>query len=258
MLHRYFIRLSFNGTQYHGWQSQGNSLCVQDVIKKALSVVLQHELAVTGAGRTDAGVHAKEFFAHFDFSKQLNISETEELIKHLNGYLTADIAVQSVFEVPFDAHTRFNAVSRTYQYIISTVKDPFLTNLAYRYLGFLDIDLMNRGSELIKRCDDFTSFAKLPMETKTNICKVTEAFWVRKESKLVFTITADRFLRNMVRAIVGTLIDLGRKHLKLEDIEKIILAKDRRAAGYSVPACGLYLTTIKYPDSITQNEIRIS
>ena len=254
MPHRYFIKLFFNGTQYHGWQTQDNSLCIQAVLNKALSVVLKQEISVTGAGRTDAGVHAKEFFAHFDLEMILDRNKTKDLINHLNGYLPADIAIRSVFEVKPDAHARFSALSRTYQYLITTEKDPFLTNLAYRYSGALDIDQMNLGAEMIRNCSDFTSFAKLPSETKTNICRVTEAQWSKNGNQLVFTITADRFLRNMVRAIAGTLIDLGRNHLQLADIERVILAKDRRAAGYSVPASGLYLTSVKYPNEIFLKE----
>jgi len=250
MIHRYFIKLSFYGTNYHGWQTQDNSLCIQSVMNHALSVILRKDIDITGAGRTDAGVHAREFFAHFDTELILDSEKQKKLIYNLNGYLPDDIVVHSAFEVRSDAHARFSAISRTYQYIITTKKDPFLNGLAYRYTGHLDIDLMNKGADIIKENSDFTSFAKLPSETKTNICRVTHARWNVHDNQLIFTITADRFLRNMVRAIVGTLIDLGRNRLKLEDIEKIILAKDRSAAGYSVPACGLCLVSVQYPESI--------
>jgi tRNA pseudouridine38-40 synthase len=249
MINRYFIKLSFDGTHYHGWQAQDNSLSIQAVLNNALSVVLKKEISATGAGRTDAGVHAKEFYAHFDTDLSFDDENTRNLIYHLNGFLPEDIAIQNVFNVPDDAHARFSAISRTYQYIITPEKDPFLTGRVYRYSGPLDIDQMNRGADILKNCSDFTSFAKLPSDTKTNICRVTEAHWCRKNGQIVFTVTADRFLRNMVRAIVGTLIDLGRNRIKLEDIETIILAKDRSAAGYSVPACGLYLISIRYPES---------
>jgi len=247
---RYFIKLSFLGTNYHGWQKQGNSVSVQSVLTEALSVILKEKIKVTGAGRTDTGVHAREFFAHFETELSMDHDKQRYLINHMNGYLPDDIAIQSVFEVSPDAHARFSAISRTYQYIITSEKNPFLINRAYQYSGTLDIDLMNKGAEIIKYGSDFTSFTKLPSETKTNICRVTHARWSQTGEQLVFTITADRFLRNMVRAIVGTLIDLGRGKSDLDSLRFIIESKNRSAAGMSVPACGLYLTSIIYPKSI--------
>jgi tRNA pseudouridine38-40 synthase len=246
---RYFIKLSFMGANYHGWQQQNNADSIQSVLGNALSVILKEKITLTGAGRTDAGVHAREFYAHFDHDFQ-DKKQRQELIHHLNGYLPGDIAIQEIIPVEPQSHARFTAVSRTYQYLISRKKDPFMTGFAYHYSVPLDIQLMNEGAGVIKSCSDFTSFAKLPAETKTNICLITEIYWEQKENLLVFTVTADRFLRNMVRAIVGTLIDLGRGRNDLEDLKRIIDSKNRSAAGTSVPACGLYLTSVRYPDEI--------
>jgi tRNA pseudouridine38-40 synthase len=246
---RYFIRLSFLGTNYHGWQAQENANSVQSVLCDALSVILKEKIDITGAGRTDAGVHAREFYAHFD-ANYLNEKQRKELVFHLNGYLPYDISVQEIIPVIPGSHARFNAVSRTYQYIIALTKDPFFYGLAFHYSVPLDVQKMNEGAAIIKSCKDFTSFAKLPAETKTNICQITDIFWENKGSLLLFNITANRFLRNMVRAIVGTLIDLGRGKNDLGGLNEIIETKNRSSAGASVPACGLYLTSVRYPDNI--------
>ena len=192
---RYFLRLSFNGASFHGWQSQHNAPSIQSTLRDALTVVLREPVEVTGAGRTDAGVHAHEFFAHFDHQVELSISERNELVYHLNGYLPEAISIQEIMPVREDAHARFSARSRTYQYFITRKKDPFQPDLSWHYPGKLDIALMNRGAEILKSNLDFTSFAKLPKETKTNICHVEYAKWEEQEDLLVFTITADRFLR---------------------------------------------------------------
>jgi tRNA pseudouridine38-40 synthase len=247
---RYFIRFSFLGTNYHGWQTQNNAISVQSVLNETLSVLLKERITCTGAGRTDAGVHAKEFYAHFDTIKLIDEVQRNNLVFHMNGFLPDDIAIQKVFPVNPAAHARFSAVSRTYQYFIGQTKDPFMTGLSFCYTVPLDIPKMNEGAEIIKTCSDFTSFAKLPSETKTNICQIKNIYWEKKGSTLLFTITADRFLRNMVRAIVGTLIDMGRGKTDLKDLKTIIESKNRSAAGSSVPACGLYLTSIVYPDEI--------
>ncbi|MGA3013998.1 MAG: tRNA pseudouridine(38-40) synthase TruA [Bacteroidales bacterium] len=255
--HRYFLRLSFNGESFHGWQSQHNATSVQSVLREAMTVILREPVEITGAGRTDAGVHAREFYAHFDFQKDLSLSERKELVYHLNGYLPDAISVIEILPVKDDAHTRFSANSRTYQYYISQKKDPFRKDYSWYYSGALNVDLMNEGAEILKNTHDFTSFAKLPQETKTNICNVEEAGWVKKGDLLVFTIKADRFLRNMVRAIVGTLIELGREKITIADFQSIIVSKDRRAAGYSAPANGLFLVSVNYPEDIflDDNEI---
>ncbi|MCX6243843.1 MAG: tRNA pseudouridine(38-40) synthase TruA [Bacteroidetes bacterium] len=250
MSFRYFIRLSFNGESFHGWQRQNNAHSIQSALKDALTVVLREPTDVTGAGRTDAGVHAREFFAHFDSGKELSLSERKELINHLNGYLPASISIHAILPVTQDAHARFSARSRTYQYFITKKKDPFLQAFSWYYPGDLDVPAMNLGAAILKENLDFTSFAKLPAETKTNICHVENAIWEKREDLLVFTITADRFLRNMVRAVVGTLIDLGRGKITPEDLQRIILSKDRCAAGFSVPASGLFLVSVKYPPGI--------
>ncbi|MCX6248929.1 MAG: tRNA pseudouridine(38-40) synthase TruA [Bacteroidetes bacterium] len=248
--HRYFLRLSFNGDSFHGWQSQHNAPSVQSALRDALTVILREPVEVTGAGRTDAGVHAREFFAHFDYGPGLTLSDRQELLNHLNGYLPDSISIQDILPVKADANARFSAVSRTYQYIVTRKKDPFLKTFSWYYPGILDTRLMNQGAEILKNTQDFTSFAKLPQETKTNTCHVQSAKWEHQGDLLVFTITADRFLRNMVRAIVGTLMELGRGKIMLEDLDRIIEARDRRAAGYSVPANGLFLVAIKYAEEI--------
>lgn len=215
-----------------------------------MAVVLREPVEIVGAGRTDAGVHAHEFYAHFDLSRELTQPERKELLYHLNGYLPDAISISEILPVRNNAHSRFSASSRTYQYYIARKKDPFRQAFSWYYPGKLDRDLMNKGAEVIKKNLDFTSFAKLPKETKTNICHVEYAAWEEKGDLLVFTITADRFLRNMVRAVVGTLVELGRGKIDLEDLKKIILSKDRGAAGYSVPANGLFLVSVNYPEEI--------
>jgi tRNA pseudouridine38-40 synthase len=245
--HRYFIKLAFDGSVFHGWQSQHNAQSVQSVLNEALTVILKEPVTLTGAGRTDAGVHASEFYAHFSVQACYPVHEIRDLVYHLNGYLPDDIAIMDILPVRKDAHARFSATSRTYQYHITRRKDPFQKLFSYYYPGPLDVELMNKGALILKQNLDFTSFAKLPSETKTNICHVESAGWETKGHSLVFTITADRFLRNMVRAIVGTLIELGRGKITLEDLHRIIEEKNRSSAGYSVPASGLFLTEVKYP-----------
>jgi tRNA pseudouridine38-40 synthase len=247
---RYFISLSFNGESFHGWQRQHNAQSIQSVLKDALTVILRDPTEVTGAGRTDAGVHAREFFAHFDSPKELSPPKIKKLIYNLNGYLPGAISLHAIVPVKPDAHARFSALSRTYQYFIAQQKDPFRQAFSYYYPGKLDVALMNRGAAILKDNLDFTSFAKLPSGTKTNICHIDHALWEEKDQLLVFTITADRFLRNMVRAVVGTLIELGRGKISLEDLSRIVLAHDRCAAGYSAPANGLFLVSVKYPPTI--------
>jgi tRNA pseudouridine38-40 synthase len=248
--YRYFVHLSFNGETFHGWQSQHNAKSIQSTLRDAMIVILREPIEITGAGRTDAGVHAREFYAHFDLSHELSQNERKELVYHLNGYLPEAISISDLLPVKNDAHSRFSAISRTYQYIITRKKDPFRQAFSWYYPGKLNLGLMNKGAEVIKNNLDFTSFAKLPQETKTNICHVEYAEWEEKGDLLVFTIIADRFLRNMVRAIVGTLIELGRRKISLEDLDRIILSRDRGAAGYSVPANGLFLVAVNYPGEI--------
>ncbi|MEI7490844.1 MAG: tRNA pseudouridine(38-40) synthase TruA [Bacteroidota bacterium] len=248
---RYFISLAYDGTHYHGWQAQKNAISIQTVLSDALCMMLKESISLTGCGRTDAGVHAREYFAHLDLERDLSLSQLNKLVFKLNSYLGKDIAIRRIFHVRNDAHARFSASLRTYKYYISMEKDPFLVNKSYYHYGPIDIDMMNRGAELIMKYSDFTSFSKVDSDTKTRICKVSHARWERSENLLIFTISADRFLRNMVRAIVGTLLDLGTGKMSLRDLKLVIEAKNRSDAGDSVPAGGLFLERVVYPDDIT-------
>ena len=246
--HRYFIELSFVGTHYHGWQIQKNAHSVQAELNAALSKLLQQDITTLGAGRTDTGVHAKQFFAHFDTSKTGTPEELNRWVFQLNCMLPKDIAIYRIVPVDKDAHARFDATLRTYQYIITQKKDPFVEEFACFLYGKLDMNKMNIAAETLKNYTDFSAFSKSRTQVKTNDCIVTHAVWKKnKEGQLIFTITANRFLRNMVRAIVGTLVDIGQNKLEVEDLHRIIEGKKRSAAGESMPACGLYLMEIKYP-----------
>jgi tRNA pseudouridine38-40 synthase len=250
MSSRYFIRLSYNGSGYHGWQFQPNARSVQESLQEALSVILKEKVPVTGAGRTDTGVHAREYYAHFDFSRPLDTAECAQLTYNLNGYLPFGIAIGSVFPVREDAHARFSATLRTYQYVISRSKSPFLYPYSYYFSGKLDLHLMNEAAKLIMQNRDFSSFAKSPSDTKSTVCTIRKAIWHEERDLLIFTISADRFLRNMVRAIVGTLLEVGQGKRKLNELQDVFSKKDRSAAGFSVPAEGLFLTGILYPEEI--------
>ena len=246
---RYFIRLCYKGTKYHGWQIQPNSLTVQALLNQDLSLILNEIIEVTGAGRTDTGVHAKMFYAHFDSA--INDLDTDtNLVFRINGKLPNDLAVQEILKVKPDAHARFDAISRTYEYHISRIKDPFHTDVAHYIYGELDFTSMNQATALLTDVSDFTSFSKVDTDAKTNICKVSRAIWIVDPQKMIFTITADRFLRDMVRAIVGTLLDVGFGKVTVSDFYKIIEKKDRSVAGNSVPAKGLFLTDVQYPPDI--------
>jgi tRNA pseudouridine38-40 synthase len=245
MSQRYFLQLSYKGTNYHGWQIQPNAVSVQEVMEKALSTILREEIAVVGAGRTDTGVHASYFVLHFD-SKNMAIAE-EDLAFRLNRFLPPDIAVFSIKKAPGDFHARFSAISRTYHYFISTQKNPFQTETSYLYTVLLDVPKMNEAARLLFEYIDFTSFSRLHTDVKTNYCTIYRAEWGREADQLVFTIRADRFLRNMVRAVVGTLLEVGRGKLSVEGFREIIEKKDRGAAGASAPARGLFLSHIEYP-----------
>lgn len=249
MVTRYFIFLSFKGTAYNGWQLQPGKHTVQGVVNRALSTLLSESVNVTGAGRTDTGVHAEYFCAHFDSAKN-SLAGDLGFLHNLNGFLPADIAVKSIVKVRDDANARFEALSRTYRYTIATVKDPFLAETAWLIRWKLDPQLLNMASSILLHHSDFTSFSRLHGGNKTNICKVTAANWEETSGKLVFTITADRFLRNMVRAITGTLILAGRGKISIEEFEGIINGRDRGLAGQSAPAHGLSLTDIKYPSAV--------
>jgi len=246
---RYFVELSFRGTRYHGWQLQPNAHSVQAEVEKALSSVIGEPVNVTGAGRTDTGVHARYFAAHFDSESDL-VLQKPVLLYHVNCILPGDIHVTDIFCVRPDAHARFSAVSRTYSYSIATRKDPFDGGLAWHFHRLLNVDAMNRASEILFSYTDFSSFCKLHGGNSTNICHIYKAEWVRLEGRLVFTIMADRFLRSMVRSIVGTIVEVGLEKLAPGELKNILEKRDRKAAGFSVPAEGLMLTDIKYPEDI--------
>ncbi len=244
---RYFIEFSYNGTAYHGWQNQPNAISVQEVLEKALSTLLRKPTEVLGAGRTDAGVHARQMFAHFDTSIALN---SKELVSRLNSFLPEDIAIKDLRQVKPDAHARFDAVERTYEYWLVQGKNPFLIKSAHCVLRALNFSVMNEAAKVLKEYEDFECFSKSNTDVKTYICDVREAYWKNDGDKWVFTISADRFLRNMVRAIVGTLLDIGMGKTAPQDIRTIIESQDRSRAGASVPAKGLYLTKVGYPETI--------
>ncbi len=244
---RYFIRFSYFGKAYHGWQNQPNAITVQEVLEKALSTLLRQKIEIIGAGRTDAGVHAKEMYAHFDFD---TITDREALIYQLNAFLPEDISVKEIECVKADAHARFDAIERTYQYWVIQEKNPFYSDFAHFVRQPIDINAMNISASFLMDHTDFESFSKSNTDVRTFNCSIKRAVWTKEEDKLVFTITADRFLRNMVRAIVGTLLNVGVGKMKPEDINTIIKNKDRGEAGVSVPAKGLYLTGILYPKQL--------
>ena len=243
---RYFIKLSYKGTHYHGWQSQPNAISVQEELEKSFSLILREKIAIIGAGRTDTGVHAKNFIAHFETEKELDKIQLTELIYKLNSYISKDIAIHDIYQVDDKMHARFDAKERTYQYFITTTKNPFATESAWYVHGKLDLDNMNLACEILKEYTDFGSFAKLHSDNKTNICNLMEARWEFKDDLLIFTIKADRFLRNMVRAIVGTMVDIGQGKTSLDDLREIVESKDRNQAGRSVPGHGLFLVKIRY------------
>jgi tRNA pseudouridine38-40 synthase len=242
---RYFIELSYDGTNYHGWQVQPNAVTVQQMLDEALSTVLRQPIETTGCGRTDTGVHATEFFAHFDVSKSEIEHPKSEM--SVNAILPKDIAIKRIIPVHHDAHARFDATRRSYEYHIHFEKDPFKLNRSWELRDKPDIALMNGAAAMMMKYTDFSCFSKSNTQTFTNNCKIARAEWVEKEDSIVFHISADRFLRNMVRAIVGTLIAIGRKEIEPAAIRQIIESKNRSKAGTSVPACGLYLTEVKYP-----------
>jgi tRNA pseudouridine38-40 synthase len=246
---RYFIFISYKGTYYHGWQVQPNSVTVQQILDEALSTVLNEKISTIGAGRTDTGVHAKIFCAHFD-SISSDLSSLKNLIHRLNSYLPEDISVKVVKRVVPEANARYSAISRTYKYYISRIKDPFNDNSSWYLYGDINLTAMNRACEILYIHSDFTSFSRLHSGAKTNICKIYKAYWEEVDNQLIFTIRADRFLRNMVRAVVGTMVDIGFGKTEADKLNEIILAKDRRKAGKSAPAKGLFFTDIEYPDEI--------
>ena len=247
-MQRYFIYLAYDGTNDHGWQIQPNGESVQECLMKALSTFLRREVEVVGAGRTDAGVHASLMVAHFDNEEELEPSAVTE---KLNRLLPPDISVYKVCKVRSDAHARFDATARMYKYYVTTAKYPFNRQYRCRIYGSLDFDRMNEAAHTLFDYSDFTSFSKLHTDVKTNLCKIMQARWTQEDDTTwVFTIQADRFLRNMVRAIVGTLIEVGRGKLSVDGFREIIEQKDRCKAGTSVPGHALFLVNIDYPPEI--------
>lgn len=248
---RYFLKLSFQGAAYHGWQVQPSDISVQETIEQALAMVLRAPTPITGAGRTDAGVNAMTMYAHFDTAEP--VADLGLLRRSLNGILPQDISIHEVIAVAPNAHARFDATSRTYRYFAHTAKSALLRDISWQCNPRLDFELMNKAAQHLLECEDFTSFSKLHTDVKTNICHITHAGWEHYQGmdphveQWVFTITADRFLRNMVRAIVGTLVDVGMCKISVADFVEIIAAKDRCAAGVSMPAHALYLWDVKYP-----------
>lgn len=249
MQNRYFIHLAYKGTHYHGWQIQPNSITVQEVVNKALTLLLGEPIETIGAGRTDTGVHASSFYAHFD-SVRKNIHLEANIIYKLNSVLPSDIVVYQIYSMPQTAHARFDAMSRTYMYRINQQKDPFNQEITTYFNKPLNINLMNEAALTIMEYTDFTSFSKLHTDVKTNNCIVYNALWVKVGTELQFTITADRFLRNMVRAIVGTLLQVGLQKITVTQLRLIIEQKNRSDAGASVDAKGLHLTNVEYPKSL--------
>lgn len=241
---RYFIEFAYNGKNYHGWQYQPNASSVQETLSKAVSVLLRNETELMGAGRTDSGVHAKQMFAHFDTEFDFN---AEKLISKLNSYLPKDIVVFDIHQVAEEAHARFDAKKRTYEYHIHTFKDAFENEQSWYLHQKLDLEKMNKATQILFDYQDFQCFSKVHTDVNTFNCSIFEAYWKQTGNRIVFTIAADRFLRNMVRAIVGTLTEIGTGKKNLDDFKKIIESKDRNQAGASAPAHGLFLTKVEYP-----------
>ena len=244
---RYFAELSYKGTNYHGWQIQPNAKTVQETIENNLYKLLRTKINIIGCGRTDTGVHSSFFVMHFDYEKTI---DEKQLTYKLNKVLPHDIAIHKIYEVNQDAHARFDAISRTYQYFIQTEKNPFNKEFSYYYTQALDLDLMNEAANKLFNYTDFTSFSKLHTDVFTNNCKIMNVKWEKTNNQLIFTIKADRFLRNMVRAIVGTLIEVGKKKISIKEFCEIIESKNRCKAGTSVPGEALFLSHIEYPKKI--------
>ena len=241
---RYFIEISYLGTGYHGWQIQPNAITIQEVLENCMSKILNSKIKLIGAGRTDSGVHANQMFAHFDFN--FKIINSNELIYKLNSFLPKEIAIKDLIMVKNDAHARFDASSRYYEYHITNKKNPFQINKIYFFKNSLDLEKMNLCSDILLDYNDFKCFSKSKSDVKTYNCNILYAKWEIINEVFVFKIKADRFLRNMVRAIVGTLIEVGLDKISLEEFESIVKKRDRKLAGYSVPAHALFLKKIEY------------
>lgn len=243
---RYFIHLAYNGTPYHGWQIQPNATSVQETLENAFSLLLGETIGIVGCGRTDTGVHASDFYAHFETKQELSDTELTQLTFKANSFLSEDIRIYRIFVVNDDVHARFSATARTYQYHVSNVKQPFSKDFCHKVFYKPDIELMNQAANILFEYTDFTSFSKLHTQTATNNCTILYARWDMVGEEYVFTISANRFLRNMVRAITGTLLEVGRGKLSLDDFRKVIESKNRCNAGTSLPAKALFLTKVEY------------
>ncbi|MEI7508084.1 MAG: tRNA pseudouridine(38-40) synthase TruA [Flavobacterium sp.] len=241
---RYFLEFAYKGTHYHGWQYQPNAISVQETLNKALTTLFKIEIDLVGAGRTDTGVHATQMFAHFDLAEAIDIPF---YIHKLNSFLPKDIAILNIHVVHDDAHARFDAIKRTYEYHIHTKKDAFESDDSWYYQNELNVLKMNEACKILLNHHDFECFSKVNTDVNTFNCTIHNAFWTEANNRLVFTISADRFLRNMVRAVVGTMINIGLEKISVATLTKIIESKDRNKAGFSVPAHGLYLTNVEYP-----------
>ncbi len=248
---RYFVELSYNGKNYHGWQKQPNSISVQQLVENTLSNVIRKDITIVGCGRTDAGVHASQFFLHFDMEEEL---DTENLIFKLNSCLPTDIAIYRVFSVSDKDHARFSAVFRSYEYRIFLKKNPFFTDTSWQvYNQNYDLKKMNEAAKILFEYTNFKCFSRSRTDVKTYNCKIMRAEWIQDNDVFVFHIKADRFLRNMVRAIVGTLLQIGQHKITLQDFRRIIESEDRTQAGASAKAKGLFLTEVGYSEKIRSN-----
>jgi tRNA pseudouridine38-40 synthase len=244
---RYFFEISYNGSAYHGWQNQANAVGVQSVVEDALSKLFRKNISITGSGRTDTGVHCAQQFFHAEMDDKF---VPDDLVHRLNSFLPRDIAIRSIQKVKSDAHARYDAYERSYEYRITMQKNPLLNGYAFHFFKPIDYKLMNEAARLLKGEQDFTCFSKVKTDVNHFVCNIKNAHWVKDGEMLIFHITANRFLRGMVRAIVGTLLDVGTRKIAVSDFEKIIQSKDRKKAGMNVPPEGLFLTEVKYPKRI--------
>ena len=249
---RYFLVIKYCGLKYHGWQRQPNSISVQETVEDAISTILRQKISVIGAGRTDAGVHAIKMYAHFDAN--FNEEIESKLLSLLNSFLDYSISIKKIFKVIDNAHARFDAISRTYKYKISFFKDPFRNGRYFELRDEINFKNIKIASESLLSYNDFKSFSKTKSNVKNYLCDISKAEWKLKNDRAIFTITANRFLRNMVRAIIGTLLEVGKNKISVDEFNDIIIQKDRKKAGFSVPACGLYLVNVEYPKHIFADE----
>jgi tRNA pseudouridine38-40 synthase len=245
---RFALELAYNGTAFHGWQRQDNACTVQEEFEQKLSMILQEEIALHGCGRTDTGVHARQYFAHFDTDTPLD----ERFIFHVNQILHHDIACLGLWQVPETFHSRFDAKKRIYKYFVHRKKNPFLHPWSYEFRVPLNLALMNEGCQILQESKDFAAFCKSNSQNKTTFCEIFSCFWTELDNSLIFEVSADRFLRNMVRALVGTLLDLGQERINLSELREIIASKQRSNAGKSVPAKGLFLENVVYDQTSWQ------